>query len=111
MLRDWNFWCTVMTSVAAVIAICVSVHQIRLSNKQQLFDRRLKAYMMANSIISLCKENYVFLSEKRKAEPQFANDVVFIWLTNNTYMEGQAEAIEHPLEQPFHKDFCKTRRT
>ena len=96
MLRDWNFWCTVMTSVAAVVAIGVSVHQIRLSNKQQLFERRLKAYMMANSIISLCKENYVFLSEKRKAEPQFANDLVFVWLTNNTYMEGQAEAIEHP---------------
>lgn len=109
MLRDWNFWCTVMTSVAAVVAICVSVHQIRLSNKQQLFERRLKAYMMANSIISLCKENYVFLSEKRKAEPQFANDLVFVWLTNNTYMEGQAEAIEHPLEQPFHKELLKKR--
>ena len=109
MLRDWNFWCTVMTSVASVIALCVSVHQIRLSNKQQLFDRRLKAYMMANSIISLCKENYFFLSEKRKTEPQFANDLVFIWLTNNTYMEGQAEAIEHPLEQPFHKDFLQKR--
>lgn len=109
MLRDWNFWCTVMTSVAAVVAIGVSVRQIRLSNKQQLFDRRLKAYMMANSIISLCKENYVFLSEKRKAEPQFANDLVFVWLTNNTYMEGQAEAIEHPLEQPFHKELLKKR--
>lgn len=109
MLRDWNFWCTVMTSVAAVVAIGVSVHQIRLSNKQQLFERRLKAYMMANSIISLCKENYVFLSEKRKAEPQFANDLVFVWLTNNTYMEGQAEAIEHPLKQPFHKELLKKR--
>lgn len=109
MLKDWNFWCTVMTSVAAVVAIGVSVHQIRLSNKQQLFERRLKAYMMANSIISLCKENYVFLSEKRKAEPQFANDLVFVWLTNNTYMEGQAEAIEHPLEQPFHKELLKKR--
>lgn len=109
MLRDWNFWCTVMTSVAAVVAIGVSVHQIRLSNKQQLFERRLKAYMMANSIISLCKENYVFLSEKRKAEPQFANDLVFVWLTNNTSMEGQAEAIEHPLEQPFHKELLKKR--
>lgn len=109
MLRDWNFWCTVMTSVAAVVAIGVSVHQIRLSNKQQLFERRLKAYMMANSIISLCKENYVFLSEKRKAEPQFANDLVFVWLTNNTYMEGQAEAIEYPLEQPFHKELLKKR--
>ena len=109
MLRDWNFWCTVMTSVAAVVAIGVSVHQIRLSNKQQLFERRLKAYMMANSIISLCKENYVFLSEKRKAEPQFANDLVFVWLTNNTYMEGQAEAFEHSLEQPFHKELLKKR--
>ena len=109
MLRDWNFWCTVMTSVAAVVAIGVSVHQIRLSNKQQLLDRRLKAYMMANSIISLCKENYVFLSEKRKEEPQFANDLAFVWLTNNTYMEGQAEAIEHPLEQPFHKELLKKR--
>ena len=109
MLSDWNFWCTVMTSVAAVVAIGVSVHQIRLSNKQQLVERRLKAYMMANSIISLCKENYVFLSEKRKAEPQFANDLVFVWLTNNTYMEGQAEAIEHPLEQPFHKELLKKR--
>lgn len=109
MLRDWNFWCTVMTSVAAVVAIGVSVHQIRLSNKQQLFERRLKAYMMANSIISLCKENYVFLSEKRKAQPQFANDLVFVWLTNNTYIEGQAEAIEHPLEQPFHKELLKKR--
>lgn len=109
MLRDWNFWCTVMTSVAAVVAIGVSVHQIRLSNKQQLFERRLKAYMMANSIISLCKENYVFLSEKRKAQPQFANDLVFVWLTNNTYMEWQAEAIEHPLEQPFHKELLKKR--
>ena len=109
MLRDWNCWCTVMTSVAAVVAIGVSVHQIGLSNKQQLFERRLKAYMMANSIISLCKENYVFLSEKRKAEPQFANDLVFVWLTNNTYMEGQAEAIEHPLEQPFHKELLKKR--
>ena len=109
MLRDWNFWCTVMTSVAAVVAIGVSVHQIRLSNKQQLFERRLKAYKMANSIISLCKENYLYHSEKRQAEPQFANDLDFVWLTNNTYMEGQAEAIEHPLEQPFHKELLKKR--
>ncbi len=109
MLRDWNFWCTVMTSVAAVIAICVSVHQIRLSNKQQLFDRRLKAYMLANGLISLCKENYMWLSAKRENTPQFANDYVFIWLTNNTYMESQADAIEHPLEQPFHKEFLRKR--
>lgn len=109
MLEDWNFWCTVMTSVTAVVALGLSVHQIQLSNKQQLFDRRLKAYMLASSIISLCKENYMWLSGKRDDEPQFANDFIFILLTNNAYMEGQAEVIEHPLEQPFHKEFLKKR--
>ena len=107
MLKDWNFWCTVMTSVAAFIALYLSVRQIQLSNKQQLFDRRLKAYMLANSIISLCKENYMWLSEKREAEPQLTNDFVFMWFTNNTYMESQAKAILQPLEQPFHNDFLK----
>lgn len=109
MLGDWNFWCTVVTCAVAVIALFVSVHQILLSNKQQLFDRRLKAYMLASGLISLCGENYMWLSGKRDAEPQFANDYIFIWLTNNTYMEGQAEVIEHPLEQPFHKEFLKKR--
>ena len=109
MLKDWNFWCTVMTSVTAVVALGLSVHQIQLSNKQQLFDRRLKAYMLASSIISLCKENYMWLSGKRDDKPQFANDFIFILLTNNAYMEGQAEVIEHPLKQPFHKEFLKKR--
>lgn len=109
MLRDWNFWCTIMTSFAALSALYLSVRQMQLSNKQQLFDRRLKAYMLANSIISLCKENYMWLSEKREAEPQLANDFVFRWFTNNIYMESQAKAIKHPLKQPFHNDFLKKR--
>lgn len=109
MFRDWNFWCTVMTSVVAFIALCLSVRQIQLSNKQQLFDRRLKAYMLVNSIISLCKENYMWLSEKREAEPQLANDFIFMLFINNTYMESQAKAIQHPLEQPFHNEFLKKR--
>ena len=107
MFKDWNFWCTVMTSIAAFIAIYLSVRQMQISNKQQLFDRRLKAYMLVNGIISLCKKNYMWLSEKREAKPQLANDLVFMWLTNNTYMESQAKAIQQPLEQPFHNEFFK----
>lgn len=107
MFKDWNFWCTVMTSIAAFIAIYLSVRQMQISNKQQLFDRRLKAYMLVKGIISLCKKNYMWLSEKREAKPQLANDLVFMWLTNNTYMESQAKAIQQPLEQPFHNEFLK----
>ena len=109
MLKDWNFWCSVITALTATLALVLSVRQIRLSNKQQLFDRRLKVYMLANSLISLCKDNYIWLSPKREQIPQFANDYIFIWLTNNTYMENQVDAIEHPLEQPFHKEFLRKR--
>ena len=93
MLRDWNFWCSVITALTATLALVLSVRQIRLSNKQQLFDRRLKVYMLANSLISLCKDNYIWLSPKREQIPQFVNDYIFIWLTNNTYMENQVDAI------------------
>ena len=109
MLRDWNFWCSVITALTATLALGLSVRQISLSNKQQLFDRRLKVYMLANGLISLCKDNYIWLSPKREQIPQFANDYIFIWLTNNTYMENQADTIEPPLEPPFHKEFLRKR--
>lgn len=109
MLKDWNFWCSMITALTAILALWLSVHQTALSNKQHLFDRRLKAYMLINGIAALCKENYMWLSAKREREPQFANDDNFVWLTNNSYMESQADAIKHPLEQPFHKDFLRKR--
>ena len=109
MLKDWNFWCSILTALTAILALGFSGHQIRLSNEQHLFERRLKVYILANGIISLCKDSYMWLSAKRKETPQYANDLVFVWLTNNTYMEELADAIEHPLEQPFHKEFLRKR--
>ena len=109
MLKDWNFWCSVITALTATLALVLSIRQISLSNKHQLFDRRMEAYMLTNGLIALCKDNYMWLSPKREQISQFANDYIFIWLTNNTYMENQADAIEHPLEQPFHKEFLRKR--
>ena len=33
----------------------------------------------------------------------------FVWLTNNSYMEQVAKAIEHPLEKPYHQEFLTKR--
>ena len=107
MLKDWSFWCSVITALASMLALGISIHQTMLSNKQHLFDRRLKAYILASGLVSLCKEHYMWLSEKREKSPCYTNDFIFIWLTNNTYMESQAEAIEHPMEEPFHKEFLR----
>lgn len=109
MLKDWNFLFSIVTAITAIGALVLSIRQMRLSNKQNLFDRRLKAYMLANGLISLCEENYKWLLEKRETEPQWANDYIFMLITNNAYMESQTDAINHPLEQPFHKEFLRKR--
>ena len=66
MLKDWNFLFSIVTAITAIGALVLSIRQMRLSNKQNLFDRRLKAYMLANGLISLCEENYNWLLEKRE---------------------------------------------
>ena len=52
---------------------------------------------------------YAVFSKKRKGTSVCKCDYVFKLLTNNTYMESQADAIEPPLEQPFHKGFLRKR--
>ena len=66
MIIDWNFWLSVITAIAAIVALFLSVRQIQLSNKQQLFERRLNAYIITNGLIELYKKNKVFLEQKKR---------------------------------------------
>lgn len=104
---DWNLGLSVITAVVAIIALFQTSHQTKLSNKQQLFDRRLKSYLRAKGLANLCKDNYSHLQPKNKEKPFFANDLIFCWLTNNTYMYQHAEVLKHPLEQLYQIDFLK----
>lgn len=104
---DWNLFFSIITVIVAIIALFQTSHQIRLSNKQHLFDRRLKSYLRANGLVNLCKDNYIHLQSKNNEEPFFQNDTVFSLLTNNTYMYQQIEVLEHPLEQPYQVEFLK----
>lgn len=104
---DWNLFFSIITVIVAIIALFQTSHQIRLSNKQHLFDRRLKSYLRANGLVNLYKDNYIHLQSKNNEEPFFQNDTVFSLLTNNTYMYQQMEVLEHPLEQPYQVEFLK----
>lgn len=53
MIRDWNFWLsivtivlTVVTVITAIIAVLQTKKQIELSNKQHLFDLRIENYLV-----------------------------------------------------------------
>lgn len=86
MLKDWNFWLSIVTVVAAVIALMQTKQQIKLSNKQHLFDKRVEQYLIAKGLIQLYENNDTILVFKEN-EPILSIDFIFMQMTNNTYME------------------------
>lgn len=109
LFKNWNFWLSLITGLTAVIALVLTLIQIRLSNKQSLLERRLECYLKIDGLMQLYKENQKLLESERKDEPIFAVDLEFLWLTNNTYLEEASEAIKKPLKNPGHKKFLLKR--
>lgn len=96
----WDMICSAITATTAIAALLVSVAQMRLSNKQQLLDRRLHLWIKARGLMELCKSNRPSL-EKKACEPVFDNDIVFQWMTNNSLLCDIGPAIAHVLEQDW----------
>lgn len=102
---------SLVSAVIGIIALCISVHQTKLSNKQALFSRRLNVYLKFDGMVKLFQKNkQLMLSDKNHNElPYIGVDSCFVWLTNNAFLESVAEAIKHPSQQPYHKDFLAKR--
>ena len=107
MLKDWNFWFSVITAATAVVALILTFLQIQISNKQSLFDRRLAVFIKINGMVQLYTENTVLLRPSKDNDPIFSVDFVFVCLTNNSYLEEVGGVIQTPLENPLHKQFLK----
>lgn len=110
MFNDWSFLVSVVSAFAgigsAIVAIVALMHtrkQIKLSNKQILFDKRIENYIIATGLIQLYRENCKFINEE-KDEPILSNSSYFMLLTNNIYLEEITSAIDNPLKEPNHKE-------
>ena len=88
---------SVTSIIIALIALFQTNRQISLSNKQQLFDRRLSRYLEFNTIYSLYTENKLQL--KDESTFYHTNDLVFSWLTNCAGLEKMVLAVANPLHQ------------
>lgn len=103
-----SYWTTIaacVSAIAAVVALALSVRQIRLSNRQHLFDRRLSIWLTTKGLMELYGQNAGRL--KKESKPQLAVDFVFSWLTNNSYLCEIGPAIKHALEPEYQLDFHK----
>lgn len=97
-----NIGISVISIGIALSALCQTKQQLRLSNNQQLFDRRLNLYLLFTTIVQLYNENKTILISERANS--YIDSSLFVWLTNCSDLEDMADAIDKPLHGEGHKN-------
>lgn len=100
---EWNILFSIITSGIALLALFQTQKQIRLSNKQNLFDKRVENYLIVDGLIKLYEEHDSLFSDDTKLTD--AVDYKFTLMTNNSFLENIAPVIKSPLSNLEQKEF------
>lgn len=98
-------WISITAVCLSIIALFQTQKQIKLSNKQQLFDRRLEKYLLFRDLLALYKRNNQLFVDKDSICEMV--DFQFSMLTNCSALERMCAAIDKPLHDEDHKIFLK----
>ena len=78
----------IITAVIAIIALFQTHVQIKISNKQFLFDKRLDKYLLVKGLLELYKDNEKLLDYNNYPDDEaIIVDFQLINLTNNNYLK------------------------
>ena len=96
----------IITIIATLIALLQTHKQIKISNKQYLFDKRLSKYLLAKGLLELYKDNESLLDyiDDLDNEPIIV-DSQFINLTNNNYLKDVTCIINELKNNEFKNNF------
>ena len=102
---DSNKIISITSVIIAFIALGISIYEIRESNKQSLFDRRLNAVLKIKWMKSLCDANMQYYKSNFSdtSEPLLLVDVLFLQMTNIAFLEEIRNL-------PFHLDEDEMKR-
>lgn len=100
-IKNPETWLTLIAVIISIIALWQTHQQIKLSNKQQLFDRKLSRYLEFNIIYHLYEANKIFLKDDGKF--YHTNDLIFSFLTNCCELEEMMLAVLNPLQEKEQK--------
>lgn len=102
-IKDPDTWLSLFAVVISMIALWQTHRQIKLSNKQQLFDRRLSDYLIVKGLLDLYREHRDNLGIEDNGKPLFSAAFTYAYLTDNAYLEAAGNAPEPPLDNPARK--------
>ena len=96
----------IITASIAIVALFQTHKQIKISNKQYLFDKRLSKYLLANGLLELYNDNESLqnYTDHLDDEPIIV-DSQFINLTNNNYLKDITCIINEPKNKEFKNNF------
>lgn len=96
----------IITIIATLIALWQTHKQIKISNKQYLFDKRLSKYLLAKGLLELYKDNESLLDYTDDPDTEaIIVDYQFINLTNNNYLKDVTCIINEPKNNEFKNNF------
>ena len=98
-----DLWLSIVAIVISIVALVQTGAQIKLSNKQQLFDRRLEKYLLFKELLYLYIQNETLFIDKDSL--LYLVDYPFVWLTNCALLEEMNLAMKNPLHQHEQKIF------
>lgn len=103
-----NFICInileIITLMIAFIAIFQTYKQIKISNKQHLFDKRIEKFLICTGLLSLYSENKKLIKEENKDVPLEVT-MLFSGLTNNLYLKDIGNIINDTHNEKLRIDF------
>lgn len=96
----------IITALIAIITLFQTHKQIKISNKQYLFDKRLSKYLLAKGLLELYKDNESLLDYTDDPDDEaIIVDYQFINLTNNNYLKDVTCIINEPINNEFKNNF------
>ena len=97
---------SIIAAIIAIIALLQTHKQIKISNKQFLFDKRLNRYLFAKGLLELYKDNENLLDYADYTDDEaIIVDFQFINLTNNNYLKDITCIINEPKNKDFKINF------
>lgn len=101
--KNPDTWLAILAVLISVIALFQTARQTKLSNKQQLFDRRLEKYLFVKDLLILYKDSRALLVDDDSICEMV--DFQFVMLTNCVSLEKMGAAISTPLHDEIHKEY------
>ncbi|MFT8413517.1 MAG: hypothetical protein ABF643_04215 [Oenococcus oeni] len=96
---------SIVTAATVIIGIFMSWWQIRNSNKQSLFEKRLQIFLFADGLVNLLRVTRDLLKERERIEME--NQFDFQMLSNNAELSGITPVIRNIRDYDQRNAFLK----